>query len=137
MNTEKRRKGGSIDRLRRVLCLGISLACVAGGGQAAAQETAEPVIEQTDIAVVVAGVPLELETPPVMEAGRTLVPMRALFETLGAEVSWEEARREAAAVTPEREIVFAIDNPRAAVNGWVRMMDVPARLVQDLSLIHI
>ena len=74
MNTEKRRKGGSIDRLRRVLCLGISLACVAGGGQAAAQETAEPVIEQTDIAVVVDGVPLELETPPVMEAGRTLCP---------------------------------------------------------------
>lgn len=135
MNTEKRRKGGSIDRLRRVLCLGISLACVAGGGQAAAQETAEPVIEQTDIAVVVDGVPLELETPPVMEAGRTLVPMRALFETLGAEVSWEEARREAAAVTPEREIVFAIDNPRAAVNGWVRMMDVPARLVQDKTMV--
>ncbi len=36
---------------------------------------------------------LSFTTPPVTESDRTLVPMRFLFEQMGAEVEWDERRR--------------------------------------------
>ena len=32
---------------------------------------------------------LNFDVPPITENDRTLVPMRAIFEALGAEVEWE------------------------------------------------
>ncbi len=50
-----------------------------------------PVVQaQQEISVYVNGQKLQFETPPVIIDGTTLVPMRALFEALGAEVSWND-----------------------------------------------
>ena len=78
---------------------------------------------------------LGFETPPVTEADRTLVPMRFLFEQLGAEVSWDEATETATAVKANTTINFAIDNATATVNGTATAMDVPARLVGDKTMV--
>ena len=37
------------------------------------------------------GVPLSFDVPPQIINGRTMVPVRTIFEALGAEVSWNEA----------------------------------------------
>lgn len=42
------------------------------------------------ITVTIDGEALECEMPPLMENDRVLVPMRAIFEALGAEVEWNE-----------------------------------------------
>lgn len=92
---------------------------------------------------------LGFETPPVTEADRTLVPMRFLFEKLGAEVSWDEATNTATAAIPanvtdqiqtfgmaeDRRVSFSIDDTTASVNGAVATMDVPARLVNDKTMV--
>ncbi len=78
---------------------------------------------------------LGFETPPVTESDRTLVPMRFLFEQLGAEVSWDEATETAAAVKDDTTISFTIDNTTAIVNGAATTMDVPARLVGDKTMV--
>ena len=35
------------------------------------------------------GATISFDQPPIIENGKTLVPLRAIFEALGAEVSWE------------------------------------------------
>ena len=39
------------------------------------------------------GAPIELDTPPVTMAGRTMVPLRFLSEALGSTVTWDSAAR--------------------------------------------
>ena len=78
---------------------------------------------------------LGFETPPVTESDRTLVPMRFLFEQLGAEVTWDEATETATAVKANTTINFSIDNTTATVNGAETVMDVPARLVGDKTMV--
>ena len=78
---------------------------------------------------------LSFETPPVTEEDRTLVPMRFLFEQLGAEVSWDEATETATAVKANTTINFAIDNATATINGAETAMEVPARLVGDKTMV--
>ena len=78
---------------------------------------------------------LGFETPPVTESDRTLVPMRFLFEQLGAEVTWDEATETATAKKANTTINFSIDNTTATVNGAATTMDVPARLVGDKTMV--
>ena len=78
---------------------------------------------------------LGFETPPVTESDRTLVPMRFLFEQLGADVTWDEATETATAKKANTTINFSIDNTTATVNGAATTMDVPARLVGDKSVV--
>ena len=44
---------------------------------------------ESDIEVRVDGVVLETDVPPAIIDGRTMVPMRVIFEKLGAAISWE------------------------------------------------
>jgi len=48
-----------------------------------------------DISVLIDGTEHHFDPPPIIQSGRTLVPMRAIFEALGAEVEWDPATRTA------------------------------------------
>ncbi|MGQ9532395.1 MAG: copper amine oxidase N-terminal domain-containing protein, partial [Desulfotomaculales bacterium] len=54
--------------------------------------------EEQDIRVQVDGRYLSFDVPPMIENGRTLVPLRALFEALGAEVQWDGETQTVSAV---------------------------------------
>ena len=54
-----------------------------------------------EITVIVNGKVIEFEQLPIIEEGRTLVPIRAVCEALGAEVLWDAAR-ETAVITKDR-----------------------------------
>ncbi|MBS3985495.1 MAG: copper amine oxidase N-terminal domain-containing protein, partial [Selenomonadales bacterium] len=51
--------------------------------------------QQPAIRVMFNGQYMNLDVPPVIQGGRTLVPFRAIFEALGATVSWNDATRTA------------------------------------------
>ena len=78
---------------------------------------------------------LGFEQPPITESDRTLVPMRFLFEQLGAEVTWDGTTETATAVRANKAVAFSIDNTTATVNGAAATMDVPARLVGDKTMV--
>ena len=80
---------------------------------------------------------LSFATPPTTENDRTLVPMRFLFEQMGAEVEWEEETQTAVVTKGEDVISFSIDNNNASVNGEIKSMDVPARLINDKTMIPV
>ena len=92
---------------------------------------------------------LGFSQPPVTENDRTLVPMRFLFEQMGATVTWDDATQTATATVPttteeeiqtfglaeEKSVAFSVDNTTATVNGSAATMDVPARLINDKTMV--
>jgi len=76
------------------------------------------------IRVTINGAPLTLDVAPTIQNGRTLVPMRAIFEALGAEVHWDGATNTIRAYRREDAIVLQLDNRTAWVNGPSRQLDV-------------
>ena len=78
---------------------------------------------------------LGFETPPVIEDGRTLIPLRFLFETMGADVGWYNEHQMAVVQQNDRTVEITINNPIASVNGATATMDVPARLIESKTMV--
>lgn len=71
--------------------------------------------QQKDIDVLVNGEKLVLDVAPVMRNSRTMVPMRAIFEALGAKVNWIQSGKIIIATKDELMITMQIDNPNMVV----------------------
>ena len=99
-------------------------------------------IEQIDEALNVSDIYVQFqdkilgfETPPVIESGSTLVPMRFLFEQMGADVEWNGETQTATATLDNTAVTFAIDDTNAEVNNTPATMDVPARLINGKTMV--
>ena len=78
---------------------------------------------------------LTLDVPPMLENDRTLVPMRAIFEALGAEVSWYPESRAIVAVRGDTTVFMQVDDWYMSVNDEWIALDAPPRIVNDRTLI--
>lgn len=78
---------------------------------------------------------LAFEDQPVIENGSTLVPMRFLFEQMGADVEWNQETQTATATMNNTAVAFSINDTNAEVNGTAATMDVPARLINDKTMV--
>lgn len=78
------------------------------------------------IRLVVNGKEVVTDVAPVVEAGRTLVPVRALTEALGFQVAWSEAELAATLTKGDLKVVLYLNKAEAVVNGTRVTMDVPA-----------
>ncbi|MCL1983577.1 MAG: N-acetylmuramoyl-L-alanine amidase [Clostridiales bacterium] len=71
----------------------------------------------------------EGDIPPVIIKSRTLIPARALFESMGGEVIWDEDK-EAVEIRIKGEVVaLAIGSDVAWVNGEEKTLEVPAVII--------
>ncbi len=84
-----------------------------------------PAYADTGIKVVVDNTELAFDVPPVNQNGRLLVPVRAIFEALGAEVDWDKETQTVAAVKGKTEIKLVVGGT-AVKNGSPVTIDVPA-----------
>lgn len=78
---------------------------------------------------------IETDTPPTIVDGRTLVPVRAIFEAIGATVTWDSATRTATGVRDDVVVTIQIDNATAYVNGEARTLDVPAQIINNRTMV--
>jgi hypothetical protein len=78
---------------------------------------------------------LTLDVPPTIINGRLLVPMRAIFAALGAEVGWDEPTRTVTAVKGDTEIKLIIGRRFALKNGIQLSLDVPAQVLNGRTLV--
>ena len=67
--------------------------------------------------VYIDGIKQSYDVNPIIRDGRTLVPMRAIFEVLGAEVTWNDKAQSVTAVLGNDEIKLTIGNAEAVLNG--------------------
>lgn len=75
------------------------------------------------------------DTPPTVVDGRTLVPLRVIFESLGAAVEWDNDTRTATGTKDGASISIQIDSPTAYVNGAPHALDVPAQLINNRTMV--
>lgn len=93
--------------------------------------------EDRPIRVMVDGAELAFDVDPVIENDRTLVPMRLIFEALGAKVDWDEATRTALAVKGDVKISITIDSAELMKNSKAVALDAPARLIGGRTLVPV
>lgn len=73
--------------------------------------------EVRHVTLTVNGAPVETDVPAILNQGRTLVPVRVLGETLGAEVDWRAQERQVAVTQGETELLLTLGADTALVNG--------------------
>jgi beta-lactamase superfamily II metal-dependent hydrolase len=96
---------------------------------------AMPVAAQDDISVIIDGQQQSFDPAPTIVNGRTLVPMRAFFEALGADVEWEDETRTAIGKRGDIEVRIPIDSMNPTVNGVTNPIDVAARIIESRTFI--
>lgn len=75
------------------------------------------------------------EVPPEIRDGRTMIPIRALAEPLGADVGWDQATRQITLKRAGVTIVMTVDSTTAYVNGKAVEMDVAPYITNGRTLI--
>ena len=78
---------------------------------------------------------IEFDVTPIIENDRTLIPLRGLFEKMGASVEWNGENRTAIVKKNDLTLSIKIDHYGAEVNNTCKYMDVPARLVESRTMI--
>jgi len=85
--------------------------------------------------ILVKGVNVKFDTPPVVKSGRTLIPVKALSEAFGAEVKWVAAERKVIITKGDIQIVFILDSNKIYVNGVEKIIDVPACSINSRTVV--
>lgn len=76
------------------------------------------------ILVMVNSKPVTFDSSPYVDANsRTMVPLRAIGEALGARVDWNEATQKITITKQSQTIVFTINQNTTEVNGEQKIMD--------------
>ncbi|OQB15584.1 MAG: hypothetical protein BWY15_00296 [Firmicutes bacterium ADurb.Bin193] len=100
-------------------------------------QTPAPAGNDGTIKVEIDGTAHTFDPAPILVNDRTMVPMRYIFEIMGATVSWEEATETVTAVKGDTTIVLKIGSTEAKVNGAAKVLDAPAMLYQDRTMVPI
>lgn len=88
-----------------------------------------------DIKVVIDGHTLVFDVSPMTIQNRTMVPVRKIFESVGAMVDWDEANETITSTKNDQIIVMTIDSTEATVNGAPVTLDVPATVIDNRTLV--
>ncbi|MGB4437759.1 MAG: stalk domain-containing protein, partial [Sedimentibacter sp.] len=75
--------------------------------------------------------------PFLDETGTTLVPLRVISETLGADVSWNQSSKKATVKTAAYTAVFTIDSKTFTVNGETKTLIGSAKLINERTMVPI
>lgn len=96
-----------------------------------------PAFAQGEIKVIVNEKPLSFDVPPTIINSRTMVPLRAIFEAIGAEVIWNGAARTVTGIKGSMAVVLKIDNTDAAVNNEHKLLDAPPVIIDGRTLVPV
>lgn len=101
-------------------------------------ELEEPVLTFEDkIEVRINKTELEFDVQPQIINDRTMVPFRTIFETLGAEVSWDENLSAATGVKGDVEIKITNNSKTAYINGRETVTDTAPVIVDGRFLVPV
>lgn len=76
-----------------------------------------------DILVIVDGRAVALDTPPLVQQGRLLVPYRGIAAALQGEVSWDAAAGRVVAMRAGRQVELTVGRATALIDGRARALD--------------
>ena len=89
------------------------------------------------IKVTLDGTYINFDVQPTEINGRVLVPVRAIFEAMGAKVDWNESKNEVVATKDNVTIRLYKDNTTMYRNNNAITLDVPAKDINDRILVPV
>lgn len=111
-----------------MLALTLLLVLVIYPGSPAASAAGEPQI-------VINGQTIISDAPPMLINGRTLVPIRVISESLGAEVTWQASTRTVHIRHDGKDMILQLDNVSALVGYQAVTLDAPAVIVNARTMV--
>ena len=88
-----------------------------------------------EILVILNGRRLSFDVPPQIINDRTLVPLRTIFEALGATVDWNEDTQTVTAKKDNTVVSLTIGNTSPTINGQVITIDQPGIIRNGRTLV--
>ncbi len=85
--------------------------------------------------VVINNESLNTDVSPAVIKGRTLVPLRAIFEQLGADVNFNQKTNTITAVKGDIKITHKIGENKLYVNGEKVLLDVSSQSIQNRTMV--
>lgn len=96
---------------------------------------AVPAVGQAAVRVFVNGEQVVFDQQPIVIGSRVLVPVRGIFEKMGATVVWIPDTRTVRAQRGTTSVELRIGSTAALVNGATVALDVPAQIVGGRTLV--
>lgn len=90
-------------------------------------------LAQSAVTVIVNGQTMSFDQPPIVRSGRVFVPLRGVFEQLGASVVY--ANGQINATGNGRTVSLTIGSTQATINGQSQILDVAPFLVGSRTLV--
>src|SRR5579862_9879268 len=73
----------------------------------------------------------------LVKGGTLLIPLRSMFEQMGATVSWDAGSQTATVSKPGAEVKVTVGKPEVVINGESRPLDVPPEIYQGNVLVPV
>ncbi len=90
------------------------------------------------ISIVIDGETVQTDTPPQITAeGRTIVPLRVISETMGANVIWEQEEKKVTAEKNGRILELKIGDKTIYNDGEPMEIDSPAQIVNGRTMVPV
>ncbi len=132
-----------------ILALGVTVACMTG-----VTANAQGTPPQSDFGTPPSGtIPIFFNDqhvyskPDRLKANRVLaaivrhdtimIPLRSMFEQMGATVSWDQASQTVDVSKPGADVKVTVGKPEVIINGESRPLDVPPEMYQGVVLIPV
>lgn len=91
---------------------------------------------QSPIGIEVNGKRLSFDDqPPMIKNSRTLVPVRAIFEAIGATVEWDDSTKTVTAKKGDDTVRLTINDPILKKNDTSFKLEVPAQIVGGRTMV--
>ncbi|MDQ0089436.1 putative RNA-binding protein with TRAM domain [Paenibacillus anaericanus] len=91
----------------------------------------------TPIRIYIDGVPLVTDQAAVMIQGRTMLPLRAIFEALDAKIQWNQKTQTVTAIKDDTTIVLKIGSKVATINNKAVSLDVPGKNLKGRTMVPV
>ncbi|MBV9334213.1 MAG: copper amine oxidase N-terminal domain-containing protein, partial [Candidatus Eremiobacteraeota bacterium] len=73
----------------------------------------------------------------LVKGGTILIPLRSMFEQMGATVAWDAGSQTATVSKPGAEVKVTVGKPEVIINGESRPLDVPPMIYQGAVLVPV
>jgi len=78
---------------------------------------------------------IKLDGPAYIKGGRTIIPVRAITEELGATVAWDSETKSVTVSKDGIEIILTMNSTKVFVNGVEQQIDVPAEITNGRTYV--
>jgi hypothetical protein len=119
--------------MKKIPFLFFSLLLLFTGSFAAAPAFAAPAPKQ--ISVLVDGIPVAFDVPPVAKSGRVMVPFKMVADTLNVQVTWDGTKHMVLAANSKTKIQLQLNNLTAYRNGEAIKLDAAPLAIKGRTLV--